>query len=91
MNELFLFVRPPRPMWPFNGPSSSFWPPLAFASMAAMLLFVPAASLSGNGAAWYALAALAPLGLASLALLVAANLALSIAWLARRLLHLHPA
>ncbi len=24
-------------MWPFNGPSSSFWPPLAFASMAAML------------------------------------------------------
>ena len=37
MNELFLFVRPPRPVWPFNGPSTSFWPPLAFASMAAML------------------------------------------------------
>lgn len=33
----FLFVRPPRPLWPFNGPSSAFWPPLAFASMAAML------------------------------------------------------
>jgi anaerobic magnesium-protoporphyrin IX monomethyl ester cyclase len=37
MNELFLFVRPPRPLWPFNGPSSAFWAPLAFASMAAML------------------------------------------------------
>ena len=37
MNPLLLFVRPPRPMWPFNGPASSFWPPLAFASMAAML------------------------------------------------------
>jgi anaerobic magnesium-protoporphyrin IX monomethyl ester cyclase len=37
MNELLLFVRPPRPIWPFNGPSTSFWPPLAFASMAAML------------------------------------------------------
>jgi len=37
MNELFLFVRPPRPLWPFNGPASAFWPPLAFASMAAML------------------------------------------------------
>jgi radical SAM superfamily enzyme YgiQ (UPF0313 family) len=37
MNELFLFVRPPRPVWPFNGPATSFWPPLAFASMAAML------------------------------------------------------
>jgi radical SAM superfamily enzyme YgiQ (UPF0313 family) len=37
MNELFLFVRPPRPIWPFNGPATSFWPPLAFASMAAML------------------------------------------------------
>lgn len=37
MNELFLFVRPPRPLWPFNGPGSAFWPPLAFASMAAML------------------------------------------------------
>ena len=35
--DLFLFVRPPRPLWPFNGPSSAFWPPLAFASMAAML------------------------------------------------------
>ena len=32
-----MFVRPPRPMWPFNGPATSFWPPLAFASMAAML------------------------------------------------------
>lgn len=37
MNERFLFVRPPRPLWPFNGPSSAFWPPLAFASLAAML------------------------------------------------------
>ena len=37
MTETFLFVRPPRPLWPFNGPSSAFWPPLAFASMAAML------------------------------------------------------
>lgn len=37
MKPLFLFVRPPRPLWPFNGPSTSFWPPLAFASMAAML------------------------------------------------------
>ena len=37
MNELFLFVRPPRPLWPLNSPSSAFWPPLAFASMAAML------------------------------------------------------
>lgn len=37
MNQLFLFVRPPRPLWPFNGPSTSFWPPLAFASLAAML------------------------------------------------------
>lgn len=37
MNELFLWVRPPRPLWPFNGPSSAFWPPLAFASLAAAL------------------------------------------------------
>lgn len=37
MKPLFLFIRPPRPMWPFNGPATSFWPPLAFASMAAML------------------------------------------------------
>ena len=37
MNELFFFVRPPRPLWPFNGPATSFWPPLAFASLAAML------------------------------------------------------
>jgi len=37
MNGLFLFVRPPRPVWPFNGPSTSFWPPLAFASLAGML------------------------------------------------------
>ncbi len=37
MNELFLFVRPPRPLWPFNGEGSAFWPPLAFASMAAAL------------------------------------------------------
>ena len=37
MKELFLFVRPPRPLWPFSGPSSAFWPPLAFASMAAAL------------------------------------------------------
>lgn len=37
MNRLFLFVRPPRPLWPFNGPASAVWPPLAFASMAASL------------------------------------------------------
>jgi len=37
MKELFLFVRPPRPLWPFNGPASSVWPPLAFASLAASL------------------------------------------------------
>lgn len=35
--ELFLFVRPPRPLWPFNGRSTAFWPPLAFALMAAAL------------------------------------------------------
>lgn len=37
MRELFLFVRPPRPLWPFNGPTTAFWPPLAFASLAAAL------------------------------------------------------
>jgi hypothetical protein len=37
VTDLFLFVRPPRPMWPFNGPGSAFWPPLAFASLAAAL------------------------------------------------------
>ena len=37
MNPLFLFVRPPRPLWPLNGPSTAFWPPLAFASLAAAL------------------------------------------------------
>lgn len=37
MKELFLFVRPPRPLWPFNGPTTAFWPPLAFASLAAAL------------------------------------------------------
>ena len=37
MKPLFLFVRPPRPMWPLNGPSTAFWPPLAFASLAAAL------------------------------------------------------
>ncbi len=37
MTPLFLFVRPPRPQWPFNGPTTAFWPPLAFASMAAAL------------------------------------------------------
>jgi len=37
MKSLFLFVRPPRPLWPFNGPSTAFWPPLAFASLAAAL------------------------------------------------------
>ncbi len=37
MSERFLFVRPPRPLWPFNGPSTAFWPPLAFASLAAAL------------------------------------------------------
>lgn len=37
MKESFLFLRPPRPLWPFNGPGSAFWPPLAFASMAESL------------------------------------------------------
>lgn len=37
MKELFLFVRPPRPLWPFIGPASAFWPPLGFASLAASL------------------------------------------------------
>jgi radical SAM superfamily enzyme YgiQ (UPF0313 family) len=37
VRETFLFVRPPRAMWPFNGPSTAFWPPLAFASLAAAL------------------------------------------------------
>jgi anaerobic magnesium-protoporphyrin IX monomethyl ester cyclase len=37
VDELFLFVRPPRPLWPFNGPGTAFWPPLAFASLAAAL------------------------------------------------------
>jgi anaerobic magnesium-protoporphyrin IX monomethyl ester cyclase len=37
MRELFLFIRPPRPLWPFNGPASAVWPPLAFASLAAAL------------------------------------------------------
>jgi len=37
MSELFLFVRPPRAAWPFNGPGSAFWPPLAFASLAGAL------------------------------------------------------
>jgi anaerobic magnesium-protoporphyrin IX monomethyl ester cyclase len=37
MKPLFLFVRPPRPLWPFNGPSTAFWPPLGFASLAAAL------------------------------------------------------
>lgn len=37
MRELLLFVRPPRPMWPFNGEGTAFWPPLAFASMAGAL------------------------------------------------------
>jgi anaerobic magnesium-protoporphyrin IX monomethyl ester cyclase len=36
-DDLFLFVRPPRPLWPFNGPGTAFWPPLAFASLAAAL------------------------------------------------------
>lgn len=37
MDDLFLFVRPPRPLWPFNGAGTAFWPPLAFASMAGAL------------------------------------------------------
>ena len=37
MNDLFLFVRPPRPMWPLNGTSTAFWPPLALASLASAL------------------------------------------------------
>ena len=37
MNNLFLFIRPPRPFWPFNGINSAFWPPLAFACLASAL------------------------------------------------------
>jgi len=37
MKPLFVFVRPPRPLWPFNGSTTAFWPPLAFASLAAAL------------------------------------------------------
>jgi len=37
VQEHFVFVRPPRPLWPFNGPASAVWPPLAFASLAAAL------------------------------------------------------
>lgn len=37
MKQLFLFVRPPRPLWPFNSAATAFWPPLAFASLAAAL------------------------------------------------------
>lgn len=37
MRELFLFVRPPRPVLPFDEPTAPFWPPLAFASLAASL------------------------------------------------------
>ncbi len=32
-----LFVRPPRYMWPMNSESSSFWQPIGFASMAAII------------------------------------------------------
>ncbi|MFC1734128.1 B12-binding domain-containing radical SAM protein, partial [candidate division KSB1 bacterium] len=32
-----LFVRPPRYMWPFHSENSSFWQPIGFASMAAVL------------------------------------------------------
>jgi anaerobic magnesium-protoporphyrin IX monomethyl ester cyclase len=37
MKPLWVFVRPPRPLWPLNGPSTAFWPPLAFASLSAAL------------------------------------------------------
>jgi len=37
MRASLLFVRPPRPVWPFHGLSTAFWPPLAFASMASAL------------------------------------------------------
>jgi len=37
VKELFLFVRPPRATWPFNGPATAFWPPLAFATLGAAL------------------------------------------------------
>lgn len=37
MKKRFIFIRPPRPLWPFNGPNSAFWQPLAFASLAASL------------------------------------------------------
>ena len=31
------FIRTPRYLWPFNSPSSAFWPPLGFCSLAATL------------------------------------------------------
>jgi anaerobic magnesium-protoporphyrin IX monomethyl ester cyclase len=37
VSQSLLFVRPPRPLWPFNGPSTAVWPPLAFASLASAL------------------------------------------------------
>ncbi len=37
MRELFLFVRPPRPVLPFDEPSVPLWPPLAYACLAAAL------------------------------------------------------
>jgi radical SAM superfamily enzyme YgiQ (UPF0313 family) len=37
VKELFLFVRPPRPLWPFLSAGMNSWPPLAFASLAAAL------------------------------------------------------
>lgn len=36
-NLKILFIRPPRYFWPMNSESSSFWQPLGFASMAAVL------------------------------------------------------
>ena len=37
MKNLFLFIRPPRSLWVFNGKNSAFWPPLAFAYLASAL------------------------------------------------------
>ena len=69
MNELFLFVRPPRPLWPFNSPSNAFWPPLAFASMAAML---------GGAFAAYVLSVLAFCGALALVALVIGDVSLGL-------------
>jgi hypothetical protein len=62
------------------------------AGIGAALVLVPVASFYGGGGAWYALVLAALIGLASLVLLAAINLALAAAWLwnQRRLLSALP-